>query len=252
METDCLFFRIERAGFEQDDVRDADFADIMQRCRAFNGLAELAFHADFLGDDPGDPADTGLVCAGCVILEFARPCQAVKSFPLPQLDFIDCIFYLLLQRIGAGLDDQLLAAHGEQILATHLAFVVVHRLGEEIGGPGFERLVHHRSVVDDGNDHNGYVLAGRQAPDSAGELYTVEIGHFVIGDNEVRRSVCGVMQRHEGIVVADNADIVAQGPENRFNDHAAGLLVVHHHDFSNQRMVVGMLQEFSHLYRSFK
>ena len=76
----------ERAGLQQDRVGDRDLADVVQRCRVAEPLAELAVEPGLLGEQRREAPDPLDVRAGVLVAELDRHRQAPHGLRLRDLE----------------------------------------------------------------------------------------------------------------------------------------------------------------------
>ena len=95
------------------------------------------------------------------------------------------VLKLALEMDGATHDDELLLAHFQEVARAGEKLVVVHRALQEVSGAGLERAQAVAALLIDRDHHHRHVGAGGNRAEAAGELGAIEIGHLVVGDDEI-------------------------------------------------------------------
>ncbi len=117
---------------------------------------------------------------------------------------------LVLQRLGARLDDALLAPQLEQVAGAGDELVVVHRREQEVGGPGLQRLHAERVVAVGGHHDHRDVAVRRPLAQPPGEGRAVHLRHLEVGDDQVRGVLREPVQRRGRAVEAQDPDVGLQ------------------------------------------
>ncbi len=89
---DRALLRRQRPRLEQDRVGDRDLADVVQRRRVAQALAELRVHADVFGQQHREAADALDVRAGVLVAELDRHRQALDGLGLSDLELRERAF----------------------------------------------------------------------------------------------------------------------------------------------------------------
>jgi hypothetical protein len=132
----------------------------------------------------------------------------------------------LLQRRGALLQHELLAAHGQEIARADAELVMIDRAQQEIGGARLERLVAEVAILIGGDDHHRDVGAGGRRAEAADELGAVEIRHLEVGDDEIGRLIRRVVERQQRVVEGPHLDPVVERGRETLEDLEIGDPVV--------------------------
>jgi hypothetical protein len=227
---------VQLGGLEQDLVRDADLADVVQRRGELDGLHLLAVQADGGGDEARVARHADQVVAGLLVAELARAGEAQQRLLLALPHFARRILDHVLEQAAPVLERELLAAQGEQVAAARQAFARVHRLGEEIGDAGVERGVAHLAVVVHRDHDDRHVLVARQSAQALHELDAVHVGHHVIDQHQVGNVAGGPHHRVDRPGEALDRHALVQAAHHLLQDGASGRLVVdHHHGVARRR-----------------
>ena len=104
----------QRAGLQEDRVGDRHLADVVQRGRVAQALAELGVHADVLGQEDREAPDPLDVGAGVLVAELDCHREALNGLGLCDLELGEGSFQLA----GAALD---LVLEGSQAFLAQLA-----------------------------------------------------------------------------------------------------------------------------------
>ncbi len=91
---DRALLRRQRAGLQQDRVGDRHLADVVQRRRVLQALAELRVHADVFGQQHREAPDALDVRAGVLVAELDRHRQPLDGLRLGDLELRQRAFEL--------------------------------------------------------------------------------------------------------------------------------------------------------------
>ena len=214
---------------EQDLVRNADLADVVQRRRQLDGLGLVALQPDRVGNEARVARHAHQVIARFLVAELARARQAHERLLLPVAHLARGVVDHGFQQAPPVLQRQLLPAQRQQVAAARHAFARVHRLDEEVGDAGVERVVAHLAIVVRRHHHDRHVLVAGQRAQALGELDAVHVRHHVVDQHEVgdvaRRPHHGI----DGAPEPRHRHALVERAHHLLENGAAGGLVVHHH-----------------------
>ena len=198
----------ERPGLEQDPIRDADLADVVQRRPLVDQVRLVLSQLELACDRTSGPAHSLSVLAGLVVAILRGQCQALKDLQPRVVEVLGALEHLLLERVVVAAQSHVQHLHLEQVANSQQDLRAVERRGDEIPGAvskrSAARLARHVRGQHQHLHPVGY--SGRlqllHHLEPVGLLHVQIEQHQVGGDASAQRHDVGRLRGRDDVVVA--------------------------------------------------
>jgi hypothetical protein len=178
---------IETTLLEQDRIRDADLADVVQRRSARDQLVRVSGEAQHLTDAACDAADAKCVAARLVVAELRSPRQAIQDLEPRFLELLGPLGDALLERRVVLPHLLVQESRLEQVANPQTDFGRTKWLRKEVAGSGGECSPARLGGVVARCDEDRQIRPGRQQfLDARDEVEAVQSAHPEVNNDQIR------------------------------------------------------------------
>ena len=227
---DLPFVGSELARLEQDRIRDADLADVVERRSDEQPFQEFLVQTQLLADDAAVGGDADDVVAGFLVAKFGRLGQPPDDFQADLAQFLRPLRHpllevgvVLLELVVTFLETQRVGDAGHQVVG-------IGRLGQEVGCPRFQGLAAETAVVQSGQNDHGNVPRELAGLEPLQQDQAVHAGHADVGDDGIGRFRRKVVESLLRVCERDDFPIRATRAQNSLQRIEHQLLIVDEHN----------------------